>query len=80
MLSTPRRCSTRVSRRLLTRIGEIGMSKTLHHLWHDEEGQDLAEYALLVVLIVLVAITSMRVIGHVVSHVFSNSAGNLTPS
>ena len=37
-----------------------GMREILKTLWDEEEGQDLTEYALLVVLIALAAITSMR--------------------
>jgi pilus assembly protein Flp/PilA len=49
-------------------------------LWRDEEGQDLTEYALLMVLIALVAIASMQTIGTTISNVFSNAAANLTAS
>jgi Flp pilus assembly pilin Flp len=52
----------------------------LLRLWQDEEGQDLVEYALLLVLISTVALSALRVIGQVVSNVFSNSAQNLTTS
>jgi pilus assembly protein Flp/PilA len=47
-------------------------------LWKEEEGQDLTEYALLMVLIALVAIASMQTLGTTISNVFSNAAGNLT--
>ena len=47
-------------------------------LWKEEEGQDLTEYALLMVLIALVAIASMKTLGTTVSNVFSNAATNLT--
>jgi Flp pilus assembly pilin Flp len=43
-----------------------------------EEGQDLTEYALLMVLIALVAIVSMQTIGQTISNVFSNAAVNLS--
>jgi pilus assembly protein Flp/PilA len=54
------------------------MLKTLKSLWNDEEGQDLVEYALLIVLISLVAIASVATVGHAVSDAFSNAAANLT--
>jgi pilus assembly protein Flp/PilA len=47
-------------------------------LWKEEEGQDLTEYALLMVLIALVAIASMQTLGTTISNVFSNAAANLT--
>jgi pilus assembly protein Flp/PilA len=49
-------------------------------LWREEEGQDLTEYALLMVLIALLAIASMQTIGTTISNVFSNAAANLTAS
>ena len=54
------------------------MKTTLKNLWKEEEGQDLTEYALLMVLISLVAITSMQAVGQTISNVFSNAAQNLT--
>ena len=54
------------------------MHATLARLWKEEEGQDLTEYALLMVLIALVAIASMKTLGTTVSNVFSNAAANLT--
>jgi pilus assembly protein Flp/PilA len=54
------------------------MKNLLNRLWKEEEGQDLTEYALLMVLIALVAIASMKTLGTTISNVFSNAAGNLT--
>jgi pilus assembly protein Flp/PilA len=54
------------------------MKNLLNRLWKEEEGQDLTEYALLMVLIALVAIASMKTLGTTVSNVFSNAAANLT--
>jgi Flp pilus assembly pilin Flp len=49
-------------------------------LWREEKGQDLTEYALLMVLIALVAIASIQTIGTTISNVFSNAAATLTAS
>src|SRR5215472_16006747 len=57
---------------------ETQMSATVRRLWKEEEGQDLTEYALLMVLIAMVAIASMKTLGTTVSNVFSNAAANLT--
>jgi pilus assembly protein Flp/PilA len=54
------------------------MKNVLRRLWNDEEGQDLVEYALLVVLISLVAVTSMQTLGNGISDVFVNATTNLT--
>jgi Flp pilus assembly pilin Flp len=39
------------------------MTKLLCRLWKEEEGQDLAEYALLLVLIALAAISGTYALG-----------------
>jgi len=54
------------------------MKNLLMRLWDEEEGQDLTEYALLVVLLALAAIVSMKSLGSAISNVFSSAASNLT--
>ncbi len=46
-------------------------------LWRDEEGQDLTEYALLLVLLSLAAIGSLSTIATAINGVFENAAANL---
>jgi Flp pilus assembly pilin Flp len=54
------------------------MVRILSRLWNEEHGQDLTEYALLLVLVALSAIAGMATIGSSISDVFSNAAGNLS--
>lgn len=54
------------------------MTELLKRLWQEEEGQDLTEYALLLVLIALAAITVMGTLGSAINNVFSQAATNLT--
>lgn len=54
------------------------MKNFLKRLWREEEGQDLTEYALLLVLIALATVTTVTTLGKAVSDVFSNAALNLT--
>jgi len=56
------------------------MTNLLMRLWKEEEGQDLTEYGLLLVLIALVAVGSMKTIGSAIANIFSNAATNLTSS
>lgn len=51
--------------------------KLLIFLWRDEAGQDLTEYALLLVLIALVAIASMQRIATAIKTVFNTAATDL---
>ena len=44
----------------------------------QEEGQDLVEYALLLVLIAIVVIAAVRLLGTTVSSVMSNAASGIT--
>jgi pilus assembly protein Flp/PilA len=57
---------------------DLTMKNLLKRLWQEEEGQDLTEYALLVVLIALVAIASMQTLGHAISDAFASASTNLT--
>ncbi|HEV2387736.1 MAG TPA: Flp family type IVb pilin [Candidatus Acidoferrales bacterium] len=50
----------------------------LRHLWREEEGQDLVEYALLVVLVALGAVVAMQSLASAISDAFQNASTNLT--
>jgi Flp pilus assembly pilin Flp len=47
-------------------------------LWKEEEGQDLTEYALLLVLLSLAAIGSLSALAVAINNVFSQAVTNLT--
>ena len=42
-------------------------------LWKEEEGQDLLEYALLLVLIVLVAAAAVNPLGQTIANIYNNA-------
>ena len=54
------------------------MKEIMLRLYREEAGQDLTEYALLLILVALVAVTTMKTLGNAISDVFSNAASNLT--
>ena len=54
------------------------MKKHLLRLWREEKGQDLTEYALLLVLLSLAAVTFLTPLATAINNVFSNAAANLT--
>jgi Flp pilus assembly pilin Flp len=56
------------------------MGKYFMRLWKEEEGQDLTEYALLLVLIALSAVAIMGTLGQAINNVFSDGASTLTSS
>jgi Flp pilus assembly pilin Flp len=62
-----------------TNTKETGkMKNLLRKLWKDEEGQDLVEYALLVVLISLGSIAAMTSLASGISDAFGNAVAQLT--
>ena len=56
------------------------MRALLRRLWSEEEGQDLTEYALLLVLLVLAAVTSLTALATAINTVFQSVSTNLTTS
>ena len=54
------------------------MKQLALRLWREEKGQDLTEYALLLVLIALASILAMRSLATAISTAYSNAAANLT--
>jgi pilus assembly protein Flp/PilA len=54
------------------------MKNLLMRLWKEEEGQDLVEYGLLVVLIALGAIVGMSTLAGAINGVFTTASTNLT--
>lgn len=53
------------------------MKNLLRRLWREEEGQDLTEYALLLVLLSLAAIGSLGTLATAINGVFQTAATNL---
>jgi Flp pilus assembly pilin Flp len=60
-----------------TATEEGRMTNLLKLLWQDQRGQDLTEYALLLALIALGAITSMKTIASTINSLFANSASKI---
>jgi Flp pilus assembly pilin Flp len=56
----------------------LKFATTMKDLLKDEAGQDLVEYALLLVFLALAAIAVLPVLGKAVNNVFSQSASSLT--
>jgi pilus assembly protein Flp/PilA len=54
------------------------MKNLLMRLWRQEDGQDLVEYGLLLVLVALLSVTLIKTVGTELSSIFSNAASALT--
>jgi pilus assembly protein Flp/PilA len=57
-----------------------GMNALLNRLWQEEEGQDLVEYGLLLVLVSLGAVSAMGTLASSISNAFGNASKNLSGS
>jgi len=54
------------------------MKNLLVSLWQEEKGQDLTEYALLLIMVSLASMAAMSAVGQVVSSVFSNASSSIS--
>lgn len=48
------------------------MAKLLKQLWKEESGQDIAEYAVMLAVILVIVVGTIRLIGSNANNVFSN--------
>jgi Flp pilus assembly pilin Flp len=53
------------------------MQSLIKKLWADDEGQDIAEYAVMLAVILLLVVGTIRLIGTNANSTFSNVASNL---
>jgi len=50
---------------------------TLNRFWNDEQGQDIAEYAVMLAVILVIVIGTVRLIGTNATTVFSQVASSV---
>jgi len=50
---------------------------SISNLWNDEEGQDIAEYAVMLAVILVIVVGTIRLIGSNANTVFSNVASSV---
>ncbi len=53
------------------------MLQHIYRLWRDEEGQDIAEYAVMLAVILVLVVGTVRLIGSNANTVFSNAASSI---
>jgi Flp pilus assembly pilin Flp len=58
---------------------ELQMSKTsfFREMWSNDEGQDIAEYAVMLAVILVIVVGTIRLIGGNANNVFSSVASSL---
>ncbi|HEX6908391.1 MAG TPA: hypothetical protein VF154_17375 [Terriglobales bacterium] len=50
------------------------MLDVLNRIWRDDEGQDIAEYAVMLAVILVIVVGTIRLIGTQANNVFSQTA------
>jgi Flp pilus assembly pilin Flp len=53
------------------------MQSLLRRLWHDDQGQDIAEYAVMLAVILLLVVGTIKLIGTNANSTFSNVASTI---
>lgn len=53
------------------------MPKLMHRLWSEDEGQDIAEYAVMLAVILVLVVGTVRLIGSNANNAFSSVASSL---
>jgi Flp pilus assembly pilin Flp len=53
------------------------MAEVLRRMWRDDEGQDIAEYAVMLAVILVIVVGTIRLIGSNANNVFSEVASSI---
>jgi Flp pilus assembly pilin Flp len=53
------------------------MSEIMRRLWSEEEGQDIAEYAVMLAVILVLVVGTIRLIGSNANNAFSSVASSI---
>jgi Flp pilus assembly pilin Flp len=53
------------------------VNRLLRELWQHDEGQDIAEYAVMLAVILVLVVGTIRLIGSNANNVFSNAASSI---
>ena len=53
------------------------MREMVRKLWQDEQGQDIAEYAVMLAVILVIVVGTIRLIGTNANNVFSSVASSI---
>ncbi len=54
------------------------MKAILQNLWLDDQGQDIAEYAVMLAVILVIVVGTIRLIGSNANTVFSQTASSIS--
>ena len=54
------------------------MAEWIHRLWNDDQGQDIAEYAVMLAVILVLVVGTIRLIGTNANNAFSATASAIS--
>jgi Flp pilus assembly pilin Flp len=54
------------------------MSEFIRRIWSEDPGQDIAEYAVMLAVILVLVVGTIRLIGSNANNVFSNTASSIS--
>jgi len=54
------------------------MAEVIHRLWSEEQGQDIAEYAVMLAVILVLVVGTIRLIGTNANNTFSAVASSIS--
>jgi Flp pilus assembly pilin Flp len=53
------------------------VARLFHQLWSDDQGQDIAEYAVMLAVILVIVVGTIRLIGSNANNVFSEVGSSI---
>ena len=53
------------------------MLDIVRHLWKEDQGQDIAEYAVMLAVILVLVVGTIRLVGSNANNVFSSAASSI---
>lgn len=53
------------------------MAELIRRIWSDDQGQDIAEYAVMLAVILVLVVGTIRLIGSNANNVFSSAASSI---
>ena len=61
----------------MTKIQEVSIEEVALSLWNNQEGQDIAEYAVMLAVILVIVVGTIRLVGSNANNVFSSVASTV---
>ncbi len=62
---------------LCVQLRSPNVKNFLHRIWNDDQGQDIAEYAVMLAVILVIVVGTVRLIGSSANNVFSQVGSSI---